>query len=94
MLFVPEFEGNANPNPDKTIVNQRTFWNFYGFTSISLTGASWSGSVVAPLADLSFTSGNIEGNIYVKRWIDGNGESHAVRVREFLSLPGVSHISY
>ena len=77
MSFTPEFEGNAEPNPEKTIVNQRTVWNFYNFTYLGIESCSWIGTIIAPLAELHFTSANIEGNIYVESWGSGNGESHS-----------------
>ena len=76
--FYPDYQGNAVPNPDKTIVNQRTVWNFHGFTSLDLNGLSWIGSILAPRAYLSFNSANVEGNLYVKKWISGNGQAHTV----------------
>ncbi len=43
-------------------------FNLYQATDVSMSGISFQGSMLAPLADLYFTNGNIEGQLIVKNW--------------------------
>jgi choice-of-anchor A domain-containing protein len=65
----------ASTNGNGATNQQHVLYNFYEATSLSISGISVKGSVLAPLADVSFTNGNIEGNIVVKS-LTGSGEAH------------------
>ncbi|MBB5350073.1 choice-of-anchor A domain-containing protein [Haloferula luteola] len=55
--------------------NQHVLYNFYEATSLSISGISVQGSVLAPLADVSFGNGNVEGQLIAGN-LTGNGEAH------------------
>lgn len=52
-------------------------WNFYNATEVNFSANILNGSVLAPLADVSKQSPNIEGQIIAKSYIQtGGGETH------------------
>ncbi|MDQ8198134.1 VPDSG-CTERM sorting domain-containing protein [Pelagicoccus enzymogenes] len=60
---------------------QKTLFNFFEATQLDMVGIGVTGSILAPLADLSFTSGNVDGQVIVNsfqgaQW--GSGEMHDV----------------
>lgn len=50
-------------------------FNFVEATQIQTTGFTFAGSVLAPLADVSFSNGNVEGR-FVANSVMGSGEFH------------------
>jgi choice-of-anchor A domain-containing protein len=61
-------------------------YNFYQATSLSVSGISVQGSILAPNAALSFGNGNIEGNVVVDS-ATGNGEYHNYLFAGTLPVP-------
>ncbi len=56
---------------------QKVIYNFYEATSITASGIGIEGSILAPLANLNFNNGQINGNV-IAASLTGNGESHDV----------------
>ena len=54
---------------------QHVLFNFYEATSLSISGISVKGSILAPGAAISFGNGNVEGNL-IARSLTGSGEAH------------------
>lgn len=59
---------------DKT----KVLFNFVNATQIQASGFSFSGSVLAPTANLNFSNGNLEGNL-IAQSVSGSGEFHNYR---------------
>jgi len=57
------------------MVNNTVLLNFYETTSLVVTATSVKGSILAPLATVNFTNGNIDGNLYCVN-VFGDGEIH------------------
>ncbi len=53
----------------------KVLFNFYEAVSLTLSGITIKGSILAPLADVSANNGNIDGTIIANSW-DGNMELH------------------
>lgn len=64
-------------NNDSTGITdkQHVLFNFYESTSLSISGISVQGSVLAPSAAVTFGNGNIEGNL-IANSLTGSGEAH------------------
>ena len=54
---------------------QHVLYNFFEATSLTLAAIGVEGSILAPLADVNFASGNIDGTL-IARNLTGMGESH------------------
>ncbi|MHC5822446.1 MAG: choice-of-anchor A family protein [Nostoc sp.] len=54
---------------------QKVIYNFYEATNITASGVGILGSILAPLANLNFNNGQVNGNVVVAS-LTGNGESH------------------
>lgn len=65
----------ANMGIDSTAPPELLLWNFSNAASLRISGISVTGSVLAPYADVSFSSGNLNGTL-VARSLSGNGELH------------------
>ncbi len=55
--------------------NQHVVWNFSQATSLNISGVEVAGSVLAPLANVSFNSGGLDGTL-VANSVTGGGEFH------------------
>jgi choice-of-anchor A domain-containing protein len=54
---------------------QHVLYNFVDATSLTIAGISIQGSILAPLANVNFSNGNIEGTL-IAGSLTGSGESH------------------
>ncbi len=56
----------------------KVIWNFPNATNLDFSNLSWKGAVLAPLAELTLASGNIEGQVITKSATlgSGSGEFH------------------
>lgn len=54
---------------------QKVIYNFYEATSIDISGIGIEGSILAPLANVNFNNGQINGNLIAGSLV-GTGESH------------------
>lgn len=54
---------------------QKVLYNFYEATSLTISGISVQGSLLAPNAAVDFGNGNIEGNL-IAQSLKGSGEAH------------------
>lgn len=54
---------------------QKVLYNFYEATSLDISGIGIEGSILAPLANVNFNSGQINGNLIAGSLV-GTGESH------------------
>lgn len=54
---------------------QKVLYNFYQATSLSISGISVQGSILAPHAAVTFGNGNVEGNL-IAASLTGSGEAH------------------
>jgi choice-of-anchor A domain-containing protein len=54
---------------------QHVLFNFPAASTLTLGGVSFQGSILAPLADVTFNNGNLEGTL-IARSLTGNGEFH------------------
>ena len=84
--------GFSDVNGDHTgsTTKQKVVYNFYESRSLTVSGISVQGSVLAPLADLSFSNGNIEGTVIANN-LNGNGEAHNYPFTG--SLPGLALVA-
>lgn len=57
------------------VSRQNVLYNFVNATSLSSSGFTFEGSVLAPLAQYNFNNGNIEGTL-IAASVSGNGEFH------------------
>ena len=48
------------------LYNERVLFNFVDATSLVMNGIGFKGSILAPLADVTFSDGHIDGNLIVK----------------------------
>jgi choice-of-anchor A domain-containing protein len=55
--------------------NQHVLYNFSQASNLTLSGIGVLGTILAPLADVNFATGNIDGTLIAKNLI-GGGESH------------------
>lgn len=64
-------------NNDSTGITskQKVLYNFYQATSLSISGISVQGSILAPHAAVTFGNGNVEGNL-IAAALTGSGEAH------------------
>lgn len=64
-------------NNDSTGITtkQKVLYNFHQATSLSISGISVQGSILAPHAAVSFGNGNVEGNL-IAASLTGSGEAH------------------
>ena len=53
----------------------RVLWNFHHADTLYLNSIQIEGSILAPLADVSFNNGNLVGAIFARSYT-GNGEIH------------------
>lgn len=71
---------------------QTAIWNFYGMTSMSMSGMGWRGSLLAPYADFTYANGNLEGNLMAKSLTmtgaGGNAELHLYPFIGDVPVPG------
>ena len=67
---------------------QHVLYNFYDATSLTIAGISVQGSILAPLADVNFSNGNIEGTL-IAGSLAGSGESHDFMFRGSIPSPPV-----
>ncbi len=74
-------------NTDK----QHVIYNFYQATTLNISGISVQGSILAPLADVSFGNGNIEGTLIAKS-MSGSGEFHNYKFLGTLPVPEPSGV--
>lgn len=67
----------VDQNKDGSGITDRShvLYNFYEATSLSIGGISVQGSILAPLADVNFSNGNVEGTLVSKSLV-GGGEFH------------------
>ncbi len=58
--------------------NTKTVWNFFEATNLEIKNISWQGTILAPKADFTYQSAQIEGNLVVKSCTMTNysGEVH------------------
>lgn len=77
---------NLNGDGSGATNKQNVLFNFYEATSLNITGIGVKGSVLAPLADVSFTNGHIDGTIVAKS-LTGNGELHDYKFQGTLPVP-------
>ncbi|OKH38631.1 hypothetical protein NIES2119_08515 [[Phormidium ambiguum] IAM M-71] len=54
---------------------QKVLYNFYEATSLDISGIGIEGSILAPLANVNFNNGQINGNL-IAGSLTGTGESH------------------
>lgn len=60
---------------------EKTLFNFFEATELDMVGIGVTGSILAPLADLTFTSGNVDGQVIANSFAGaqwGSGEMHNV----------------
>ncbi|HTJ62303.1 MAG TPA: collagen-binding domain-containing protein [Alphaproteobacteria bacterium] len=67
-----------------SLTNQSVLFNFSDATNLNLTSLAFEGSLLAPLATVNFTSGNIDGTLIANNYY-GNGELHEVPLN--MTLP-------
>lgn len=67
----------SDQNKDGSGITDRTrvLYNFYEATNLTIGGISVQGSILAPLADVNFSNGNVEGTL-VSKTLSGSGEFH------------------
>jgi len=67
----------VDKNNDGSGITDRghVLYNFYEATNLSIGGISVQGSILAPLADVNFSNGNVEGTL-VSKTLTGSGEFH------------------
>jgi choice-of-anchor A domain-containing protein len=68
------------------IDNQHVLYNFTGATSLTLNSIGVRGSILAPLANINFAGGNIDGTI-IGQSIKGVGESHSFLFTGNIDVP-------
>ncbi len=68
---------------------KKIVWNFFESTSLTIKNNSWQGSILAPKADFTYASGNIEGNLIVKSCTMTNysGEVHDYPLDDDFPVP-------
>ncbi|WAC19484.1 choice-of-anchor A family protein [Luteolibacter sp. SL250] len=80
-IFFDNF-GISIANTDK----QRVLYNFYEATALTIAGISVQGSVLAPLANVTFSNGNVEGTLIANN-VTGQGEYHNYKFQGTLPVP-------
>jgi choice-of-anchor A domain-containing protein len=80
--------GDATGATDKTHV----VYNFYQAQTLGISGISVQGSVLAPLANVTFSNGNIEGNLVAGN-LTGSGETHDYPFVGTLPIPEPSSLA-
>jgi choice-of-anchor A domain-containing protein len=83
-----DYFGISIANTDK----QHVLYNFYEATTLTIAGITVQGSVLAPLANVSFTNGNLEGTL-IANSVSGNGEYHNHKFQGTLPIPEPSGIA-
>ncbi|RYD25412.1 MAG: choice-of-anchor A family protein [Verrucomicrobiaceae bacterium] len=83
-----DYFGISIMNTDK----QHVLYNFYEATTLSIAGITVQGSVLAPLANVSFTNGNVEGTLIANN-VSGNGEYHNHKFQGNLPIPEPSGVA-
>lgn len=66
---------DLNGDGSGTVVRENVIYNFVNATSLSLSGISVQGSILAPKATVNFNNGNIEGQL-IAGTLTGTGEAH------------------
>jgi len=83
-----DYFGISIANTDK----QKVLYNFYEATTLTIAGITVQGSVLAPLANVSFTNGNVEGTLIANN-VTGNGEYHDFKFQGTLPIPEPSGVA-
>ena len=74
---------NVSGNRDYVI------FNLYEAESLTITGMSFEGSILAPRADLDFVNGSMNGQLIVDNWIVTVGTGGEMHQRPFVGCPWV-----
>ncbi len=83
-----DYFGISIANTDK----QHVLYNFYEATKITIAGISVQGSILAPLATVDFTNGNVEGTLIANN-VSGQGEYHNYKFQGNLPIPEPSGVA-
>ena len=83
-----DYFGISIANTDK----QHVIYNFYEATTLNIAGISVLGSVLAPLANVNFSNGNVEGTLIANN-VSGQGEYHNYQFLGTLPVPEPSSLA-
>jgi choice-of-anchor A domain-containing protein len=77
-----DYLGISITNTDK----QHVLYNFYEATKLTIAGISVQGSILAPMANVNFMNGNLEGTLIANN-VTGQGEYHNFKFQGHLPVP-------
>lgn len=80
--------GNNHTSTNNTIKNQHLFWCLPDCTDLNISSYEFAGTILAPIADLNFVNGQINGSVIVDN-LSGSVQTHYYLYQGTLPIPAV-----